>query len=94
MTNTNAESAAAPPRRLRMPLGRRGWLLLALALLFGGLALNWGWLTAIGVGPLLLSLAPCALMCVFGFCMLGGGAACSDRGSGPVAKTRPDEAGK
>lgn len=96
MTDTDAQSAdaAAPPRLLRMPLGRRGWLLLALALVFGGLALNWGWLTAIGVAPLLLSLAPCALMCVFGFCMLGGGAASSDRGSGPVAKTRPDEAGK
>jgi hypothetical protein len=96
MTDTNAESpaAAASPRRFRVPLGRRGWLLLSLALVSGGLALNWGWLTAIGVAPLLLGLAPCALMCVFGLCMLGGDAARSDRGSRPVAKTRPDEAGK
>ena len=95
MTDTNGQSpaAAAPPRRLRMHLGRRGWLLLALALVFWGLALNWGWLTAVGVAPLLLGVAPCALMCAFGLCMLGGDAKRSDRGVGPVARIGQSEAG-
>jgi hypothetical protein len=94
MTDVNAQSTAAPaPRRgLRMPLGRRGWLLLALAVVVAGGALNWSWLTAIGVAPLLLAVAPCALMCGLGLCMRGGGAGCSDRGA--VAKTDRDGAGQ
>jgi hypothetical protein len=38
----------------------------------GGMALNWGWLTAIGLAPVLVSLAPCAAMCGLGLCMKGG----------------------
>ena len=38
----------------------------------GGMALNWGWLTAIGLAPVLVSLAPCAVMCGLGLCMKGG----------------------
>ena len=68
--------AAGP---LRMPLGRRGWLLLALALLATGAALNWSWLTAIGLAPIVLSLAPCALMCAAGFCMSGGSKSCATK---------------
>lgn len=56
---------------LRMPLGRRGWLLIALAVVAAGMALNWTWLAAIGAAPLILSLAPCALMCAAGVCMSG-----------------------
>ena len=96
MTGIHAQSpaASAPRRGLRMPLGRRGWLLLALAVVVAGGALNWGWLTAIGVAPLILAVAPCALMCGLGLCMRGGGATCSDRRSGPVVKTDQNEAGQ
>lgn len=38
-----------------------------------GLALGWDWLTAIGVAPLIVSAAPCLLMCAFGLCMMGRG---------------------
>jgi fatty acid desaturase len=38
----------------------------------GGLVFNWGWLTAIGVAPILLAMAPCAVMCAVGFCAMGG----------------------
>jgi hypothetical protein len=42
------------------------------------MALNWGWLTAIGLAPVLVSLAPCAVMCGLGLCMKGGsGKGCS-----------------
>jgi len=96
MSETQAQSpaASAPPRGLRMPLGRRGWLLLALAVVVGGGTLSWGWLTAIGVAPLLVAVAPCALICGLGLCLRGGGATCSDRGSGPVAKASQDEVGQ
>ena len=50
--------------------GRRGILLGALALLIGGGALGWPWLVAIGVAPVLLSVAPCAAMCALGLCMM------------------------
>lgn len=35
--------------------------------------LNWGWLVAIGIAPLLLALAPCAAMCALGLCTMGKG---------------------
>ena len=38
-----------------------------------GLALGWDWLTAIGIAPLIVSAAPCLLMCAFGLCMMGRG---------------------
>ncbi|KKN53757.1 hypothetical protein LCGC14_0599210 [marine sediment metagenome] len=44
----------------------------AATLVGGGLALNWGWLTAVGLTPILISLAPCAAMCGLGLCMKGG----------------------
>ncbi|PZX12463.1 hypothetical protein LX81_03567 [Palleronia aestuarii] len=50
----------------------------AASVMGGGMALNWGWLTAIGLAPILVSLAPCAAMCGLGLCMKGGsGKGCS-----------------
>jgi hypothetical protein len=80
--------------------GRRGLIFLAVAVLGFGAALNWGWLVAIGVAPILLALAPCAAMCAFGLCaMKGGGKSCSSgdqsaRGSSDTTEsTKPrDEA--
>lgn len=48
--------------------GRRGLILLTVIALIVGLALNWSWLVAAGVAPLLLALAPCAAMCALGLC--------------------------
>ena len=48
--------------------GRTGLLVLIGAVLAAGLALNWSWLLAIGVAPLLLALAPCAIMGALGLC--------------------------
>jgi hypothetical protein len=44
-----------------------------LAIAGSGLALGWGWLTAVGVAPLIVSAAPCLLMCALGLCMMGRG---------------------
>lgn len=49
--------------------GRRGLILLTVTVLMAGLVLNWGWLVAAGIAPLLLALAPCAAMCALGLCM-------------------------
>ena len=68
-------SAVALPTWLR---GRQALVVLAAPAIFAGLALNWSWLTAVGIAPILLSLAPCALMCGLGLCMKGGaGKLCS-----------------
>nr|WP_246206092.1 hypothetical protein [Propylenella binzhouense] len=48
---------------------RRVLIGVAAALIAGGAAFNWGWLVAVGVAPLLLSLAPCLIMCGLGLCM-------------------------
>ena len=36
-----------------------------------GLDLGWDWLTAVGIAPLILSAAPCLVMCALGVCMMG-----------------------
>src|SRR3546814_13870059 len=53
--------------------GRRGLILLAVAVLGAGVALNWGWLVATGLAPVLLALAPCAAMFALGLCPMKGG---------------------
>ena len=74
----------APVRRFPA-FGRRGWMVLAFAVIGTGMILNWGWLTAIGATPLILSLAPCAVMCALGLCMRGGSSACANK-SDPAIK--------
>jgi len=49
--------------------GRKGLILLTVAVLGAGMYFNWGWLVAVGVAPLLLAIAPCAIMCGLGLCM-------------------------
>jgi hypothetical protein len=63
---------AAPPRWLHLRRSARSRLVLggSLApLVAAGLAWQWSWLVAIGVAPLLLSAAPCIVMCALGLCM-------------------------
>ncbi|ASJ73372.1 hypothetical protein IMCC3135_16450 [Granulosicoccus antarcticus IMCC3135] len=61
--------------RLKERLRGRSLLLVAGMVVVGtGMALNWDWLTAMGAAPIILSLAPCALMCTVGIC-------CSKKGT-------------
>jgi hypothetical protein len=53
------------------------WVLLAIGalVLVLGATLNWGWLVAAGIAPILIAAAPCAIMCGLGLCamkMMGG----------------------
>ncbi len=68
--------------------GRRGFLILAAVALIGGLAFNWNWLAAVGVAPLILAVAPCAVMCAFGLCMnrMTGGS-CKSNQAGNTTET-------
>lgn len=76
--------------------GRRGLIVLTVAALGAGLVLNWSWLVAVGIAPLLLALAPCAAMCALGLCMhkmanksgsVQSNAGEQGTGAGPAAKT-------
>lgn len=51
----------------------RGLLLVGIAVIAAGLALGWNWVVALGLAPIVLALAPCALMCALGMCMMGMG---------------------
>src|SRR5882672_6204303 len=79
-TSESTKAVSALPgdllHTIRRYLGSRR-LLLAVAIfaLVTGAALNWGWLVALGIAPVLLSLLPCAVMCGLGVCclkMMGG----------------------
>src|ERR1700730_6754636 len=57
---------------LREWIGDRRVLAVAgLAVAGTGLAFGWDWLTAVGIAPLIVSAAPCLIMCALGVCMMG-----------------------
>jgi hypothetical protein len=72
--------------------GRNGVIaLIGLALVVGA-ALNWSWLVAAGVAPLLLTVLPCVVMCGLGLCrnrMMGSSCSTSsgtsDQSSTPMS---------
>jgi hypothetical protein len=75
--------------------GRRTWLAVGAVALVGSAALNWSWLVAVGVAPLLLAIAPCAAMCALGLCMKQGTDGCErqDATTVPSPASVPVEAG-
>jgi hypothetical protein len=52
---------------------RRVLAVAGLAVTGTGLGLGWDWLTAVGIAPLIVSTAPCLLMCALGLCIMGRG---------------------
>lgn len=96
---SKVESAKAPEPSLASTalalarhylVGRRGLIVLSVAVLGAAAFFNWSWLVALGIAPLLLALAPCAAMCALGLCMKGMG---GKSGSTP-SKTQADPAEK
>jgi hypothetical protein len=51
--------------------GRTGIVIAAATVLGAGAYLNWGWLVALGLAPVIISALPCAAMCALGLCMNG-----------------------
>ena len=66
----------------RYYLGNRFGLLAIAVLVLGlGAYFRWGWLVAAGIAPLLLTFAPCAVMCALGLCTMGGKSKTTDAAS-------------
>jgi hypothetical protein len=60
---------------LRSP---RALIITGIVVVAAGMALGWRWLSAVGIAPVILSLAPCAAMCALGACaMMKGAASCA-----------------
>lgn len=72
--------------------GRRGLLIVATVVVAGGLAINWSWLVAAGIAPLLIGVLPCVAMCALGLCIhkIGGPSCTIDSTVGAVPESRPD----
>lgn len=72
---------------------RKVLVVLAVAIVGAGLALNWSWLVAAGIAPILLALAPCAAMCALGLCMsrMGGKSCSGDKDAGTAPKSDADK---
>ena len=70
--------------------GRNGVIVLLVLAIVSGAALNWSWLVAVGIAPLLITVLPCAAMCALGLCMHRmSGRSCSTE-TPPVETPRPD----
>jgi hypothetical protein len=92
-TNASRLSLAQTSRALLLHyLGNRKILaVLAVVVVGAGLALNWSWLAAAGIAPILLALAPCAAMCALGLCMSKmGGKSCSEAKDAQKAAPKGD----
>ncbi len=63
-------------------MSNRRFLILALMAVVGAaFYLNWGWLAAIGAAPLILAVAPCAVMCGLGVCVMCKSNSCDNKNS-------------
>ncbi len=51
----------------------RGLIVSGIVIVVAGLALGWNWVVAFGLAPLILAIAPCAVMCALGLCMMSKG---------------------
>jgi hypothetical protein len=70
VTKASTSCASRKQRRLLPWLPNNGVLLMAaVAAIGGGFVLNWGWLVAVGLAPLILSVLPCIAMCALGVCI-------------------------
>jgi hypothetical protein len=92
MTVPNTPLRIEQPRQMPLwvrwhgRLGTRGLIMLATAVIAAGLALNWSWLVAIGLAPIILAVLPCAAMCALGLCMMSDG---ENKGTDASAADKP-----
>ncbi len=76
LQNANASTLSTIELAARAITSNVRWpvfLATAAALTIGaGLYLNWPAVVGLGLAPLILTVAPCALMCAFGLCAMSG----------------------
>jgi hypothetical protein len=70
--------------------GRNGVISLIVLAIVIGIALNWSWLVALGVAPLLITVLPCAAMCALGLCMNKMAAGSRSTGARSVETPKPN----
>jgi hypothetical protein len=75
---------------------RMALAILAIVAIAAGLVLNWSWLVAAGIAPILLTALPCLVMCGLGLCMNKmAGRSCApgstQNTSGEIKQTQSDE---
>lgn len=88
MTETSNLTPQARSGRFQLPLDRRALIIAGMAIIGAGLWLNWGWVAAIGAAPLILALAPCAVMCGLGYCAMCKSKGCdADKNPADVSGT-------
>jgi hypothetical protein len=91
MDATTSFPADSAPRLAIARLGRSRLAIgvVGLGVIAVAAAWQWSWLVAIGVAPVLLSVAPCAAMCGLGLCMhrIGGGSCGAAASQAPAIKT-------
>jgi type III secretory pathway component EscV len=75
-TSLSADIVSYVRHQLR---GRRGLIVAAVALAVPALWLGWPWLVAAGLAPLLIAIAPCAIMCALGLCAMRAGSSTNTR---------------
>ena len=73
--------------------GRRGVLILSAIALAAALALNWSWLVAAGIAPVILTALPCLVMCGAGLCVnkFLGRSSCAAAATAPDQTANPSE---
>lgn len=75
---TKSSTCCASEKQSRLlpwlPKNRVLLIAAAIAAIGGGFALNWGWLVAAGLAPIIVSLLPCVVMCALGIgiCKMAG----------------------
>ena len=90
MKKTEANSTPGMLHLLRYRLGGRGGLIAAAALALAvGVVLNWSWLVAAGLAPLVLAVLPCVAMCALGVCAnsMSGKACANERNEKVMAES-------
>ena len=79
MSETSSHTENPVARPWRPQFGQRSLILASMTIIGAGLYLNGGWVTAIGVAPLILALAPCAVMCGLGACVMCKSKSCDNK---------------
>lgn len=74
-------------------LSRTGLIAVGAVAIVAGAALNWEWLIASGVAPLLITLLPCTVMCGLGLCFhkLAGGSCAQEQSRAAAEGKRAEE---
>lgn len=73
-----SHNAGFIPAQLKNWFNNRRWVLTGVGMGGLGLVLAWDWITEVGFAPILISILPCLVMCIFGLCFRCKEKSCSE----------------